>query len=168
MENPVVEIKTNYGSVKVELFQNMTPKTVENFLRYVNDGYYDGLIFHRVINNFMIQGGGFEPGMKARAQKYTPIINEAKIGPSNIRGTTSMARTNDPDSATSEFFINTVDNEFLDPGGNDSYGYAVFGKVISGMDVVDKISKIKTKVVGFYENVPLETVLIQSIKVVSG
>ncbi len=162
----IVEIKTSKGTIEIELDSEKSPITVENFLRYVNDGFYDGLIFHRVIDGFMIQGGGFESGMKEKEIIYPPIENEArKSWLENKRGTIVMARTNDPDSATSQFFINVADNTFLNPGENDFYGYAVFGKIVSGMDVVDVIGKVKTHTVGMFQDVPVEDVVIENVKV---
>ncbi|MBD3155980.1 MAG: peptidyl-prolyl cis-trans isomerase [Candidatus Aenigmarchaeota archaeon] len=161
-----VEMKTNKGTIKLELDGEKVPETTKNFLKYVKDGYYEDLIFHRVIDGFMIQGGGFESGMKEKSATYPPIKNEAKeSGLENDRGTISMARTNDPDSATSQFFINLVDNDFLNPGGNDPYGYAVFGKVTEGLDVVDAIGGVKTHSVGMHQDVPVNDVVIESIEV---
>jgi len=146
-ENPKVILTTNYGNITIELNAEKAPDTVKNFLKYVDSKYYDGTIFHRVINNFMIQGGGFADG-DPPAQKPTnsPIKNEGKkSGLSNTRGTISMARTNDPNSATSQFFINVIDNsKSLDPGGFSPDGYAVFGKVVEGMEFVDKIKSVET------------------------
>ena len=146
-ENPKVILTTNYGNITIELNVEKAPDTVKNFLKYVDSKYYDGTIFHRVINNFMIQGGGFADG-DPPAQKPTnsPIKNEGKkSGLSNTRGTISMARTNDPNSATSQFFINVIDNsKSLDPGGFSPDGYAVFGKVVEGMEFVDKIKSVET------------------------
>jgi peptidyl-prolyl cis-trans isomerase A (cyclophilin A) len=159
--NPVVLIKTSKGDIKVELYKEKAPISVENFLSYVNDGYYSGTIFHRVIKNFMIQGGGFTADMKQKPTK-DPIKNEAKNGLSNSKGTLAMARTAVVDSATSQFFINHADNKFLDHGTRD-YGYAVFGKVIEGMDVVDKIAIVPTG----HQDVPTETVTIESITLVT-
>ena len=159
--NPVVLIKTSKGDIKVELDKEKAPISVENFLSYVNDGYYNGTIFHRVIKNFMIQGGGFTADMKQKPTK-DPIKNEAKNGLSNAKGTLAMARTSVVDSATSQFFINLIDNKFLDHGTRD-YGYAVFGKVIEGMDVVDKIAIVPTG----YQDVPTETITIESITLVT-
>lgn len=159
--NPVVLIKTSKGDIKVELDKEKAPISVENFLSYVNDGYYSGTIFHRVIKNFMIQGGGFTPDMKQKPTK-DPIKNEAKNGLSNTRGTIAMARTSVVDSATSQFFINHRDNKFLDHGSRD-YGYAVFGKVTEGMDVVDLIAVVETG----YQDVPKETITIESITLVT-
>ncbi len=163
----IVLMKTSMGEIKLELYPQKAPKTVANFLAYVKDGFYDGTIFHRVIDNFMIQGGGFTPDMKQKETK-PPIINEAGNGLKNLRGTIAMARTSEVNSATSQFFINVVDNPFLDhkdetPKG---FGYAVFGKVVEGMDVVDRIKAVKTTTKGYYRNVPVEPVIIQSIKVV--
>jgi peptidyl-prolyl cis-trans isomerase A (cyclophilin A) len=162
--NPVVIMSTSKGDIKIELFKDKAPITVENFLSYVNDGFYDGTIFHRVIPNFMIQGGGFTPDFKQKPTKQ-PIKNEAANGLKNLRGTMAMARTQDVDSATSQFFINLVDNGFLDKGVRD-YGYAVFGKVIDGMDVVDAIGAVETGHKGMYGDVPQEDVVIKSVKIV--
>lgn len=162
--NPVVIISTSKGDIKVELFKNEAPITVENFLSYVNDGFYDGTIFHRVIPNFMIQGGGFTPDFVQKETK-APIKNEATNGLKNDRGTLAMARTQVVDSATSQFFINIVDNDFLNNGARD-YGYAVFGKVTDGMDVVDAIAGVPTANKGMHGNVPTEDVVIESVKVV--
>jgi len=159
--NPVVLIKTSKGDIKVELYKEKAPISVENFLSYVNDGYYSGTIFHRVMKNFMIQGGGFTADMKQKSPK-DPIKNEAKNGLSNSKGTLAMARTSAVDSATSQFFINHADNKFLDHGTRD-YGYAVFGKVIEGMDIVDKIAIVPTG----HQDVPTETVTIESITLVT-
>lgn len=165
--NPQVLLQTNKGDITLELDAEKAPKTVENFLNYVNAGFYDGTIFHRVINNFMVQGGGFEAGM---AQKNTndPIENEANNGLKNDRYTVAMARTNDPHSATAQFFINIADNDFLNhtnptPNG---WGYAVFGKVVEGTDVVDTIKGVKTGNKGFHQDVPVEDVIIETASVV--
>lgn len=163
-ESPVVLFSTNQGDIKVKLNREKAPITVENFISYVNDGYYDGVIFHRVIPNFMIQTGGFTPDMKQKTPK-APIKNEADNGLRNSRGTLSMARTSEVDSATSQFFINVNDNKFLDNGERD-FGYAVFGEVIEGMDVVDKIAAVQTGTQGQFRDVPRETVIINSAKVV--
>lgn len=160
----MVIISTSKGDIKVELFKNEAPITVENFLSYVNDGFYDGTIFHRVIPNFMIQGGGFTPDFVQKETK-APIKNEATNGLKNDRGTLAMARTQVVDSATSQFFINIVDNDFLNNGARD-YGYAVFGKVTDGMDVVDAIAGVPTANKGMHGNVPTEDVVIESVKVV--
>jgi cyclophilin family peptidyl-prolyl cis-trans isomerase len=170
--NPIVEVETTLGNFKIELYPEKAPVTVKNFLSYVEDKFYDGTIFHRVIgkenadNDFMIQGGGFEPGMKQKPTK-PPIKNESGNGLSNLRGTIAMARTNEPDSATSQFFINVGDNTFLDSRGG-RVGYAVFGRVIEGMAVVDKIKAVETGNRGMFQNVPKTDVIIKSIKVVSG
>jgi cyclophilin family peptidyl-prolyl cis-trans isomerase len=154
-----VKISTNKGDIVVELNQEKAPVTCENFLKYVNAGFYDGTIFHRVIKGFMIQGGGMTADMRPKATN-PPIVNESKNGLNNVRGSIAMARTSDPDSATSQFFINHADNDFLNYGVRDA-GYAVFGKVVSGMEVVDAIASVKTKP----GDVPVETVIINSIKV---
>ncbi|UZD56261.1 peptidylprolyl isomerase [Caldimonas aquatica] len=156
-----VELHTNHGVIKLELDADKAPKTVENFLNYVRRGHYDGTIFHRVIDGFMIQGGGFEPGMK---QKPTdpPIENEANNGLKNDRYTIAMARTQAPHSATAQFFINVADNEFLNFRSESlqGWGYAVFGKVVEGTEVVDKIKGVKTGRRGFHDDVPNEDVVI--------
>lgn len=163
--HPIVLIETSMGDIKVELNQEKAPITVRNFLKYVDDKFYDGTIFHRVIADFMIQGGGFLPGMKEKKGTYPPIKNEAYNGLSNERGTLAMARTNVPDSATAQFFINVVDNVKLDRAfAGDGVGYAVFGKVIEGMEVVDKIRQVPVGARAGHENVPLEDVIIQSIR----
>jgi len=157
-----VVMKTNKGDVVMELDHKMAPKSVENFMAYVNANYYDKTIFHRVIRDFMIQGGGFTSDMTQKSTN-APIVNEGKNGLLNTRGTLAMARTNDPNSATSQFFINTVDNQFLNASGRNP-GYAVFGKVIDGMDVVDVIRAMPTK----RGDVPVETVEIISIRPLPG
>lgn len=165
-ENPVVLMKTSKGELKIELFADKSPVTVENFLAYVKDGHYDGTVFHRVIPGFMIQGGGFGAEM-AEKKTRAPIVNEATNGVKNERGTLAMARTSDPNSATAQFFINSVDNAFLDhKDTGQGYGYAVFGKVTSGMEVVDEISKVKTGNKGMHQNVPVEAIVIESVTVV--
>jgi peptidyl-prolyl cis-trans isomerase B (cyclophilin B) len=162
--NPQVVITTSQGTIKAELFEDKAPISVKNFLDYVDENFYDGTIFHRVISNFMIQGGGFEPGMKQKKNK-APIKNESGNRVSNERGTLAMARTNVPDSATSQFFINTVDNAFLNKSqAGDGVGYAVFGKVVEGLDVVDKIKAVKTANKGGHGDVPVQDVVIQSIR----
>ena len=160
-----VIITTNKGNITVELDAEKAPKTVANFLDYVNKGHYANTIFHRVIADFMIQGGGFEPGMK---QKPTPatVENEAKNGLKNDKYTLAMARTSDPHSASAQFFINTKNNAFLDYPGQDGWGYAVFGKVTDGTDVVDQINKVKTTRSGMFSDVPAEPVIIEKIEVV--
>lgn len=155
-----VELHTNQGVITIELDAEKAPKSVENFLSYVRKGHYDNTIFHRVIKNFMIQGGGFEPGMKQKGTD-APIENEAGNGLKNDRYTVAMARTNAPHSATAQFFINAVDNDFLNftsptPQG---FGYAVFGKVTDGSDVVEKIKGVRTGSAGFHQDVPLEDVV---------
>ncbi|MGA0613034.1 peptidylprolyl isomerase [Caldimonas sp. KR1-144] len=156
-----VELHTTQGVITLELDEAKAPKTVENFLAYVASGHYDGTVFHRVIKGFMIQGGGFEPGLKQKPTQ-APIANEAANGLKNDKYTVAMARTNAPHSATAQFFINAADNAFLNftsesPSG---WGYAVFGKVVSGQDVVDAIEKVKTGRSGFHDDVPLENVVI--------
>lgn len=155
-----VILTTNYGDIKLELNAEKAPKTVENFLAYVNAGHYDGTIFHRVIDGFMLQGGGFEPGMK---QKPTnpPVENEAKNGLKNELYSIAMARTSDPHSASAQFFINIKNNSFLDYPGQDGWGYCVFGKVVEGMDVVDKIRAVKTTRTGMHADVPVDDVVIE-------
>ncbi|WP_323120704.1 peptidylprolyl isomerase [Burkholderia alba] len=158
----MVELHTNHGVIKLELDAEKAPKTVENFLDYVKKGHYDGTVFHRVINGFMIQGGGFEPGM---TQKPTdaPIDNEANNGLKNDTYTVAMARTNDPHSATAQFFINVNDNDFLNHSSPtpQGWGYTVFGKVVEGQDVVDKIKAVKTGSKGFHQDVPNDDVVIE-------
>ena len=166
-KNPMVLMSTSLGDVKIELDAEKAPVTVQNFLAYVNDKFYDATVFHRVIPNFMIQGGGFDAAMQQKPTK-PPIKNEAGNGLKNLTGTLAMARTNVVDSATAQFFINVKDNAFLDhknetPAG---FGYAVFGKVVDGMDVVRKIEQVQTATKGGHENVPVEPVVIKSITVV--
>lgn len=161
-----VILNTNHGPITIELDDEHAPKTVENFLSYANEGFYNNTVFHRVINGFMIQGGGFEPGMKQKPTK-AQIKNEANNGLKNTTGTIAMARTNDPHSATAQFFINVADNDFLNfkSESPQGWGYAVFGKVTDGMDVVNKIKGVKTGTSGFHQDVPKEDVLIQSVTV---
>ena len=155
-----VTVTTSLGDIVVELNAAKAPKTVDNFLQYVKAGQYDGTVFHRVIENFMIQGGGFSPDLKEKPTR-APIPLEARNGLSNSRGTLAMARTSDPNSATAQFFINVQDNTFLDAAKSpDGNGYAVFGKVVSGMDVVDRIRVVQTGNRGPYQNVPLQPVTI--------
>ncbi|WP_119287579.1 peptidylprolyl isomerase [Azohydromonas sediminis] len=155
-----VRLATTMGDIVVELDAAKAPKTVDNFVQYVKAGHYDGTVFHRVIPNFMIQGGGFTPDMTQKATR-APIPLESRNGLSNVRGTIAMARTAVPDSATAQFFINVVDNAFLDqPNARDGAGYAVFGKVVAGMDVVDKIRAVPTGNRGPHRNVPLQPVVI--------
>ncbi len=155
----MVRLHTNLGNITLQLDAEKAPATVQNFLDYVNSGFYSNTIFHRVIANFMIQGGGFEPGMKQK-QTNAPIKNEAANGLKNDNYTIAMARTSDPHSATAQFFINVRDNDFLDYPGQDGWGYCVFGKVVEGTDVVDKIKKVATGNSGFHQNVPREDVVI--------
>jgi len=158
----MIEFKTSKGTFKVQLFDKQAPVSVENFLRYVDEGFFDGTIFHRVIAGFMIQGGGLTADLKDK-KGHEPIKNEATNGLKNKRGTLAMARTNDINSATSQFFINLADNDFLDnKAGN--YGYAVFGRVDSGMEVVDAIAAVATGNKGRYQDVPTETVTIESAR----
>lgn len=158
-----VRLNTSMGDVVLDLNRDQAPKTVENFLRYVKDGHYDGTIFHRVIDNFMIQGGGMNPDMKEKATR-SPIPLESRNGLSNKRGTVAMARTAVPDSATAQFFINLRDNSFLDQqNSRDGEGYAVFGKVIAGMDVVDAIRTVPTGNKGPFQNVPVMPVIIKKV-----
>ena len=161
-DNPRVVMETNHGKIVIELNAKKAPITVKNFLAYVDDKHYDGTIFHRVIADFMIQGGGFEAGMKEKKTK-DPIKNEASNGLSNEKYTIAMARTDDPNSATAQFFINTVDNKRLDKN-EDSAGYAVFGRVVEGEKVVDKIRGVETETQGFFKNVPVKDVVIKSVR----
>jgi cyclophilin family peptidyl-prolyl cis-trans isomerase len=161
---PRVRFDTSLGSFTLELYPEKAPATVENFLRYVDDGHYDGTIFHRVIADFMIQGGGFTPGLKQKPTR-PPIKNEADNGLSNSRSSVAMARTSQPHSATAQFFINTVDNDFLDKArAADRVGYCVFGQVVEGMDVVDKIRRVQTTTKGGMQDVPAQDVVITSAK----
>lgn len=159
---PMVILSTSLGDITIELDPDAAPITVENFLKYVDDGFYDGTIFHRVIPNFMIQGGGMTADMKEKPTRK-PIRNEAKNGLKNVRGTLAMARTQVVDSATAQFFINLTDNAFLNHGTRD-FGYAVFGKVSKGMDVVDAMAAVKTGSKGPHQDVPIEAVLINSAR----
>lgn len=163
----MIKMQTSMGDIEIELDAAKAPVTVENFLQYVKDGFYDGTIFHRVIDGFMIQGGGLEPGMKEK-QARAPIQNEADNGLPNARGTIAMARTNDPHSATAQFFINVADNAFLNFRSQsvDGWGYCVFGKVINGMEVVDAIKGVATTTKGFHQDVPSQDVVIKKIEVV--
>jgi len=166
--NPVVLLTTSLGDIKVELNPEKAPVTVQNFLDYVKAGYYDGTVFHRVIPGFMIQAGGMTPDMRDKPGQKPPIKNEGGNGLKNDRGTLAMARTSVPDSASSQFFINVKDNTFLNrENAGDKVGYAVFGKVIAGMDVVDKIEHVKTTAKPPHQNVPEEAVLIKSAKIVT-
>ena len=157
-------METSMGTIKIELNAAKAPITVENFLKYVDDKHYDGTIFHRVIADFMIQGGGFQPGLREKRTR-DPIKNESGNGLSNERGAIAMARTNDPDSATAQFFINVKDNPGLDRArARDGVGYAVFGRVIDGMDVVDKIRRVETESRGGHDDVPVKDVIIRSVR----
>jgi peptidyl-prolyl cis-trans isomerase B (cyclophilin B) len=163
--NPTVLMSTSLGDVRVELFADKAPITVENFVAYVVEQFYDGLVFHRVIPGFMIQGGGFDSAMRQKSTR-SPIKNEAGNGLKNKTGTLSMARTNVVDSATAQFFINVKDNDFLDHRNTspEGFGYAVFGQVTEGLDIVRKIEKVKTGSRGFHQDVPVEPVVIQSVR----
>ena len=162
----MIKLNTNFGTITLELNAEKAPKTVENFENYVKEGHYNGTIFHRVINGFMIQGGGMEPGM---AEKSTndPIENEADNGLKNDRGTIAMARTMEPHSASAQFFINLNDNGFLNHSAktSDGWGYCVFGKVVDGMDVVDKIKDVATGNNGYHQDVPVNDVIIESAEI---
>ena len=162
---PSVEFQTNQGNFTVELYPDKAPKTVANFLQYVKDGFYENTIFHRVINHFMIQGGGFERDLSEKNTRAS-ISNEAGNGLLNQTGTIAMARTADPDSATAQFFVNLFDNQFLDYVGPepDQIGYCVFGKVTSGMDVIQKLGLTQTNTVGRYSDVPVKPIIIKSAK----
>ena len=166
MSHPRVELHIlDQGVITLELDADKAPNTTQNFLNYVNKGHYDKTIFHRVIDGFMIQGGGFEPGMKQKPTE-DPIENEADNGLTNDRYTIAMARTSDPHSATAQFFINVGDNDFLNYPGSDGWGYAVFGKVTEGMDVVDEIRAVKTGRRSMFSDVPVEDVVIEKAEVV--
>lgn len=162
----MVTLKTNFGEIKLELFEDKAPKTVENFISYVKDGFFDNTIFHRVINGFMVQGGGFTADMEQKETK-APIQNEANNGVANEIGTVAMARTQDPHSATAQFFINVGNNDFLNHTSEsvNGWGYCAFGKVTEGMDVVEKIKAVKTGNHGFHQDVPVEPVIIESATV---
>ena len=161
-DKPMVVFSTTFGEVTIELYPDRAPITVENFLAYVDAGFYDGTIFHRVVPGFVIQGGGFTEHMEQKSTR-SPIKNEADNGLRNERGTLSMARTRDVNSATSQFFINLTDNAVLDHGERD-FGYAVFGRVVDGMEVIDKIATVRTNNRGMYQNVPVEPIVIQSAR----
>ncbi|SFR48949.1 peptidyl-prolyl cis-trans isomerase B (cyclophilin B) [Marinobacter daqiaonensis] len=162
----MILLQTNHGDIKLELDYDKAPETARNFEQYVREGFYDGLVFHRVISNFMIQGGGFEPGMKPR-KTHEPITNEADNGLSNMRGTVAMARTMDPHSATAQFFINVENNGFLDHTAKNAegWGYCVFGRVVEGMDTVDRIRSIRTTMKAGHQDVPAEDVVIEKAEV---
>ena len=166
-ETTMVKMDTNHGTIMLELDAENAPNTVANFLTYANEGFYDGTIFHRVISNFMIQGGGFTDDMNQKTT-HDPIKNEANNGLSNVTGSIAMARTGDPHSATAQFFINVKDNDFLNFSSEtpQGWGYAVFGKVTEGMDVVNKIKDVPTTTKGPYQDVPAETVIIEKVTVV--
>lgn len=161
----MILMKTSEGEIKLELDPEKAPKTVENFLSYVKEGHYTGTIFHRVIGNFMIQGGGFTAAMQ---QKPAPrmVENEAKNGLKNVVGSIAMARTSAPHSASAQFFINVEDNAFLDYPGQDGWGYCVFGKVVEGMDVVNKIKKVQTRIFNGMRDVPVEPIIIESVSII--
>ena len=161
--NPQLEVKTSQGTLTIELYQDKAPKTVENFLQYAKDGFFNGTVFHRVIPGFMIQGGGFTPDLKQKETR-AQIQNEAKNGLKNETGTLAMARTSDPHSASAQFFINLQNNSFLDYPGRDGWGYAVFGKVVQGFDIVQKIATVPTANAGPHQNVPTTPVLIESAR----
>lgn len=166
--NPKVQIQTNMGDIVLELNAKAAPKTVANFLQYVKSGFYKNTIFHRVIPGFMIQGGGFVSGLEEKDTK-APIALESRNGLTNQRGTIAMARTSDPNSATSQFFINVANNNFLNADqAQDGNGYAVFGKVVSGMEVVDKIAGVKTHTVRYYDDVPIRDVVIKNVSILKG
>ncbi|WP_163834465.1 peptidylprolyl isomerase [Spartinivicinus ruber] len=164
----MIVLHTNFGDIKLELNHEKAPKTAANFEEYVKSGHYNGTIFHRVIKDFMIQGGGFEPGMNQKETRE-PIENEADNGLANKAGAVAMARTNDPHSASAQFFINTVDNDFLNFRSKtpDGWGYAVFGEVVEGMDVVNKIREVATGSAGFHQDVPREDVIIESAEIIT-
>ncbi|MBI5783796.1 MAG: peptidyl-prolyl cis-trans isomerase [Gammaproteobacteria bacterium] len=166
-ENPRVRLTTGLGVIELELYADKAPQTVRNFLAYVERGYYNGTIFHRVIPGFMIQGGGFVPGMREKTTGV-PVKNEADNGLKNLAGTIAMARTSDPQSAAAQFFINTVDNPALDHRDKTDrgWGYAVFGKVTKGMDVVKKIESVSTHTVGPFQNVPAQDVVIEKVELI--
>ena len=165
---PVVELDTNMGAIVIELNEEKAPKTVENFLNYVKSGHYDGTIFHRIIDGFMIQGGGMDAEMNEKATN-APVENEADNGLKNDKGTIAMARTQDPHSATSQFFINVKDNDFLNHSGKNmqGWGYTVFGKVTSGMDVIDKMRGVPTGHFSMHADVPNEPVVINSATIIT-
>jgi cyclophilin family peptidyl-prolyl cis-trans isomerase len=162
----MITLETTKGNIVIEVNETAAPVSSANFLRYVQEGFFDGVIFHRVIPGFMIQTGGFTLDMQQKAT-HEQIVNEGRNGLKNDRGTIAMARTNDPNSATSQFFINLVNNDFLNYAGPQKPGYAVFGKVVEGMDVVDAIAQVKTANKGMHQNIPVEPVIIKSAKIVS-
>lgn len=162
----MITFETNYGPIKIKLDHENTPKTAENFLQYAKDGFYEGVIFHRVIDNFMVQGGGFEPGMMQKTTREN-VENEADKGGKNNRGTLAMARTMDPHSASAQFFINLVDNDFLNHRSKspDGWGYCVFGEVVEGMETVDKIKSVETTSRAGHQDVPVDDVIINKVTV---
>ena len=162
----MIKLHTNFGVIAIELDEDKAPESAKNFLAYAQAGHYDNTVFHRVIPGFMIQGGGFDASMNQK-KTHAPIENEAKNGLKNRRGTLAMARTGDPHSATAQFFINHADNLPLDYPSRDGWGYAVFGKVTSGMDVVDKIAKVRTGNAGFHQDVPTTPVVIKNVRIIS-
>lgn len=169
VQNKIVHMKTNYGTIVVELFADKAPKTVANFLQYAQEGFYDGTVFHRVIDNFVIQGGGFGPGMSQKVTRAT-VENEANNGLRNSRGTVAMARTSDPHSASSQFFFNIVDNDFLNytaptPAG---WGYCVFGNIVEGLHVLDQIKGVPTGSKLGHKDVPLSDVMLEKVQIVGG
>ena len=166
--NTMLQMNTSMGSIEIELFAEQAPLSTANFLEYVNSGFFDGLIFHRVIPGFMIQGGGMDANMREKPNK-APIQNEADNGLRNDRGTLAMARTQNPHSATSQFFINLVNNDFLNHSSKDArgWGYAVFGKVTKGMDVVDAIAQVSTGNSGYHQNVPKQPIVIESVELLT-
>jgi peptidyl-prolyl cis-trans isomerase B (cyclophilin B) len=166
-KSTMIRMQTNLGVIDIELDTAKAPKTVENFLTYVREGYYDGTLFHRIIDGFMIQGGGYTPGLKPKAT-HKPIENEAKNGLRNERGTLAMARTSDPHSATAQFFINVAENDFLNhtSPSPQGWGYCVFGKVVTGMEVVDRIKGVATSTRGGHQNVPVSDVVIEKVQIV--
>jgi peptidyl-prolyl cis-trans isomerase B (cyclophilin B) len=162
----MVILETNFGDIKINLFEDKAPKTAANFKQYVEEGFYSNTIFHRVISNFMVQGGGMEPGMQEKTTR-APIENEADNGLSNKVGTLAMARTNDPHSATAQFFINVKDNNFLDfsAANSQGYGYCVFGEVVEGMNVVEKMRTVETGNSGYHQDVPVEDIVINNARI---
>jgi peptidyl-prolyl cis-trans isomerase B (cyclophilin B) len=163
----MIKLQTNFGDIVLKLFEDKAPETTTNFKEYVKSGHYDGTVFHRVISNFMIQGGGFEPGMKQKATRK-PIKNEANNGLSNKTGTIAMARTMEPHSASAQFFINVKDNDFLDHSAPtvQGWGYAVFGEVVEGMDVVEKIKNVPTTMKSGHQDVPVDDVVIEKAEII--
>jgi len=163
----MLEFKTSKGTFTVQLFDKQAPISAENFRKYAEDGFFDGTVFHRVIPGFMVQGGGMTSDLKSKSGQRAPIKNEATNGLKNKRGTLSMARTNDINSATSQFFVNLVDNDFLDHKGQSNFGYAVFGRVDSGMEVIDAIAAVKTGSKSGHQDVPTEPITIESVTVIA-